>query len=157
MFDETQAQLVVNTVTLHQYKSYKHKKSTKKDSKRLPSKGRIFTYENAQEMLKNKAERERAKDDRNRHQRYLTGEYTPEIDVAREDIAVINPAEASYPYRPFCHVFWAHRQGVTLMDDVKWDHRNPLMGGGKWAYNTTLTNLTKAQIDDIKKLDHTES
>ena len=39
------------------------------------------------------------------------------------------------------------------MNDILCDLKNQLQGGGKWAYNTTLTNLSRADIDRIKKFD----
>ena len=49
---------------------------------------------------------------------YEEGVHWPKMDVARYNIAVLNPGEALEAHRQYCYVFRADYKGVLLVDYI---------------------------------------
>lgn len=132
------AELALNKHQLEKYETYKKDKSS---NKRLMAKGRVFTADDAKRLKDEKAKRKADDAAAALYRDYLNGDYRPELEVARQSHAVINPGEAAEAHGPHCHVFWASQQPPCNFNGRKWDARNRLIGAGvnAWLFTTNTS------------------
>lgn len=103
------AQVSIKSSILTKYEKYKVDKTKQK---RLISKGRVFTIDDAEKAEKEAAERARAAEAAAKAKAYEDGEFAPEIDAANHDFFIQNPAEVDQDWSTFSHVLRVKYQGA---------------------------------------------